>query len=140
WIEQSRGIMAGVLEVATENIFFKLRQRKAGREGQYQKTGTEKAEFIVRENELQFIVNLSDYLDTGLFLDHRMTRRMVMNQAAGKRVLNLFAYTGSFSVYAAAGGATQVTTVDLSNTYTQWARRNMKVNGFEEETKYQFIT
>lgn len=140
WMEQSSQVMAAVLEVTTENIFIKLRQRKAGREGQYQKTGDEKAEFIVQENGLNFIVNLSDYLDTGLFLDHRITRKMVMEEAAGKRVLNLFAYTGSFSVYAAAGGAAQVTTVDLSNTYINWAKRNLQANGFEHKAKCEFIT
>ena len=80
---------------------------------------------------MKFIVNLSDYLDTGLFLDHRNTRKMVQEESAGKRVLNLFAYTGSFSVYAAAGGASKVSTVDLSKTYLNWADRNMKLNGFE---------
>ena len=73
-------------------------------------------------------MNLSDYLDTGLFLDHRITRAMVRDAAAGKRFLNLFGYTGSFTVYAAAGGATSTTTVDLSNTYLEWAQRNMTLN------------
>jgi Predicted SAM-dependent methyltransferases len=123
WVKESMKVMSEIIGIPLESIFIKLRQRKPGREGQYQKTGNTKNEFVVRENNLQFIINLSDYLDTGLFLDHRITRKMVMEQAHGKRVLNLFAYTGSFSVYAAAGGATQVTTVDLSNTYTHWARR-----------------
>ena len=82
------------------------------------------------EGGLQFEVNLSDYLDTGLFLDHRITRGMVRDLAAGKRFLNLFAYTGSFSVYAAAGGAASTVSVDLSNTYLDWAQRNMAQNGF----------
>ncbi len=84
-------------------------------------------------------MNLADYLDTGLFLDHRTTRKMVQDQSAGKRVLNLFAYTGSFSVYAAAGNAAQVTTVDLSNTYINWARRNIELNGFTDADRYLFI-
>jgi 23S rRNA (cytosine1962-C5)-methyltransferase len=93
----------------------------------------------VTENGLKFLVNLSDYLDTGLFLDHRITRQRVREESAGKNVLNLFAYTGSFSVYAAAGGAAEVVTVDLSNTYLEWARRNMDLNGFHDETRYQFV-
>jgi 23S rRNA (cytosine1962-C5)-methyltransferase len=84
--------------------------------------------FQVRENGLAFIVNLSDYVDTGLFLDHRINRELVRASAANKNVLNLFAYTGSFSVYAAAGGALKVTTVDLSNTYLNWAKENFKAN------------
>ena len=85
----------------------------------------------VHENGLTFLVNLDDYLDTGLFLDHRPTRLLVRERSAGKRVLNLFAYTGSFSVYAAAAGAEHVTTVDLSNTYLDWARENFKANGLD---------
>jgi len=85
----------------------------------------------VQEGGLQFLVNLTDYLDTGLFLDHRPTRAMVREQSRGKDVLNLFAYTGSFSVYAAAGGARSVTTVDLSNTYLDWARDNFRLNGLD---------
>jgi len=139
WVKESMKVMSEIIGIPLESIFIKLRQRKPGREGQYQKTGNTKNEFVVRENNLQFIINLSDYLDTGLFLDHRITRKMVMEQAHGKRVLNLFAYTGSFSVYAAAGGATQVTTVDLSNTYTHWARRNMQLNHFNEGDKYAFV-
>jgi 23S rRNA (cytosine1962-C5)-methyltransferase len=127
------------LLVSKENIFLKLRQRKPGRLGQYQKYDEIKHEFIIEENQLKFIVNLSDYLDTGLFLDHRNTRQMVKGQAAGKKVLNLFAYTGSFSVYAAAGGAEEVVTVDLSNTYLKWAQRNMQCNGFTDRAKYLFL-
>lgn len=139
WMDQSTRVMAEVLAVDPGNIFTKLRQRKAGREGQYQKTAETKSEFFVEENGLKFIVNLADYLDTGLFLDHRTTRKMVLEQSSGKRVLNLFAYTGSFSVYGAAGGAAQVTTVDLSNTYINWSKRNMDLNGFTDEGKYRFI-
>ncbi len=131
WMKKSLEVIAEVVQIPVENIFTKLRQRKAGRQGQYQKTDSVQSEFIVQENGLKFMVNLSDYLDTGLFLDHRITRKMVKEESAGKRVLNLFAYTGSFSVYAAAGGASKVTTVDLSKTYLNWADRNMKLNGFE---------
>jgi 23S rRNA (cytosine1962-C5)-methyltransferase len=139
WMEKSIAIICEVLKIKSENIFLKLRQRKPGRLGQYQKTGERKNEFIVEENELKFIVNLSDYLDTGLFLDHRVTREKVKSEVKGKKVLNLFAYTGSFSVYAAAGDATEVVTVDLSKTYLDWAKRNMQLNGFDDDEKYKFI-
>ncbi|HYE56146.1 MAG TPA: class I SAM-dependent methyltransferase, partial [Chitinophagaceae bacterium] len=139
WLEESLQVMQEVLAITAENVFIKQRQRKQGRHGQYEKTGTEKNEFTVTENGLKFRVNLSDYLDTGLFLDHRITRQMVREQSEGKRVLNLFCYTGSFSVYAAAGGASLVTSVDLSKTYLQWADDNMRLNGFANTAKYQFI-
>lgn len=139
WMYKSLNIMNEVLPVTKEDIFLKLRQRKPGRTGQYQKLDEKKSEFVVGENGLKFIVNLADYLDTGLFLDHRITRQMVKEQSAGKKVLNLFAYTGSFSVYAAAGAAEEVVTVDLSKTYLSWAERNMKENGFENTRKYQFV-
>ena len=88
--------------------------------------------FSVDEGGLNFLVNLSDYLDTGLFLDHRMTRDYVRRESDGCRMLNLFAYTGAFTVYAADGGALETTTVDLSNTYLEWARANMKLNDFDD--------
>src|SRR5687768_17059991 len=119
WLTKSIKIITTILGVDTENIFFKLRQRKQGRGGQYQKQEERKAEFVVEENGLNFIVNLSDYLDTDLFLDHRITRQLVRDSSKGNKVLNLFAYTGSFSVYAGAGGASEVVTVDLSKTYIE---------------------
>lgn len=128
WMEACRKIMAAVLEIAPENIFVKLRQRKENRLGQYQKLDARQSTFIVTENGLRFLVNLSDYLDTGLFLDHRITRQMVREGADQKRVLNLFCYTGSFSVYAASGGAREIVSVDLSKTYLEWAEKNMALN------------
>lgn len=139
WMEQSLAVMSEVLSVGKDNIFLKLRQRKPGRLGQYQKYDEVQHEFIVEENGLKFIVNLTDYLDTGLFLDHRITRQMVKEKSAGKKVLNLFAYTGSFSVYAAAGGASEVVTVDLSKTYLNWAEKNVNLNHFTSGTKQVFI-
>ena len=144
WMEKSLEVVTEVLGVAKENIFLKLRQRKPGRLGQYQKYGEVQHDpiaigFEVEENGLKFIVNLSDYLDTGLFLDHRITRQMVRERSANKKVLNLFAYTGSFSVYAAAGGADEVITVDLSKTYLTWAERNLQLNGFSDTSKYKII-
>jgi 23S rRNA (cytosine1962-C5)-methyltransferase len=139
WIENSIAVVSEVLTVSKENIFLKLRQRKPGRLGQYQKFDKVKHEFVIEENQLKFIVNLSDYLDTGLFLDHRITRQMLKEHCKGKKVLNLFAYTGSFSVYAAAGGAVEVVTVDLSNTYLNWAKKNMELNGFIDQEKYKYL-
>ncbi len=142
WAARCRKITGEVLGIPEDNIFTKLRQRKPGRLGQYQRIDTRTHEFVVNENKLKFIVNLSDYLDTGLFLDHRDTRKMAGTLSRDKDVLNLFAYTGSFSVYATAGGARSVTTIDLSNTYVQWARRNMALNGFDDqpgENRYAFI-
>lgn len=139
WMENSLQVAGEVLGVGKEHIFLKLRQRKPGRLGQYQKLDAVQHEFEVEESGLRFIVNLSDYLDTGLFLDHRVTRQQVRGLAAGKRVLNLFAYTGSFSVYAAAGAASEVVTVDLSKTYLSWAERNMALNGFADPDKYRTV-
>lgn len=139
WIEKSIDVVCEIVKAKKENIFLKLRQKKPGRLGQYQKLGQVRSEFMVGENGLNFIVNLSDYLDTGLFLDHRTTRLKVRAEAKDKRVLNLFAYTGSFSVYAASGDATEVVTVDLSKTYLNWAKRNMELNSFTDLPKYKFI-
>lgn len=139
WMEQVIEVVTEILGVIKENVFLKLRQRKPGRLGQYQKIDKTQHEFTVDENGLQFIVNLSDYLDTGLFLDHRITRQMLREESKEKRVLNLFAYTGSFSVYAAAGGAIRVVTVDLSKTYLQWAERNFNLNGFPANESNVFI-
>ncbi len=98
----------------------------------------EKEFLTVQESGLNFIVNLADYVDTGLFLDHRITRQMVREESAGKRVLNLFCYTGSFSVYAACGGAASVTSVDLSKTYFQWAEDNFTANEIDK-TRHHFV-
>src|SRR5687768_15588419 len=133
WWKESSSVMTDVLGIESHNIFLKLRQRKEGRLGQYQKLDERKNEFIVNEDGLKFIVNLTDYLDTGLFLDHRITRQMIREVAKNKNVLNLFCYTGSFSVYAAAGGASAITSIDLSKTYLDWADRNMRLNFLEYE-------
>jgi len=139
WLQACKETIAKVLEMSVDNIFMKVRQRKAGRQGQYEKFGEEKVERIVPEGGLNFIINLTDYLDTGLFLDHRITRNIVRGECKGKRVLNLFCYTGSFSVYAAHGGAASVTSVDLSKTYINWAKRNMQFNKLYNEDKHEFV-
>src|SRR4051812_39250611 len=139
WLDESIGLITSVTGVEHEKIFMRQRQRKAGRQGQYEKIDSSGNEFVVTENNLKFKVNLSDYLDTGLFLDHRLTREMVKKESTGKKVLNLFCYTGSFSVYAAAGHADEVLSVDLSNTYLKWAQENMKLNGYNDERRYKYI-
>lgn len=120
-----------------EQIHLKRRERQKGRE-QYEKTGKNGEDFTVSENGRRFWVNLDKYLDTGLFLDHRNTRRKVGEIAEGKRFLNLFSYTGSFTVYAATGGAISSETVDLSNTYLDWARRNFALNSISE-TQHRIV-
>ncbi len=131
WLGLMAAAASEALSVDPHRIYLKTRKRMKGL-SQYGRQGEESAETIIREAGLRFRVNFSDYLDTGLFLDHRPARSVVRAIAARKRVLNLFSYTGSFSVYAAAGGAAAVTSVDLSNTYLAWARENFKLNGFHE--------
>ncbi len=138
WLTDSLEVVQHVLEKTPDQIHLKERKRKESRQDQYQKTDNQKSFFEVTEGGLKFLVNLTDYLDTGLFIDHRITREMVRKEAKGKKVLNLFCYTGSFSVYAAAGEASQVLSVDLSNTYLDWAKRNMELNGFKGPA-YDFL-
>lgn len=116
--------------ISRAKIHVKQRQKQTGNE-QYTKVAEEQELLTVREGGLKFLVNLSDYLDTGLFLDHRWTRAYVRELSGGLKVLNLFAYTGSFSVYAAQGGAFETTTIDLNQNYLDWARKNMELNGFD---------
>lgn len=138
WLDGCLELISKVLEIPLDHIFVKQRQRKQNRQAQYEKLSFESQEMIVHEAGLKFKVNLSDYLDTGLFLDHRITRGMVREEAKDKKVLNLFCYTGSFSVYAAAGGAAQVTSTDLSKTYLSWAEENMRLNDIDV-SKHEFV-
>ena len=121
-----------VLGVRPDHVFSKVRRRDKGG-SQYRDSGRRSYVTQVREDGYLFEVDLVGYLDTGLFLDHRLTRELVGKKAEGKRFLNLFAYTGSASVHAAGGGAKSTATVDLSQTYLDWAARNMAANGFEGE-------
>lgn len=139
WLKGALLVMEDVMGIPQEKIHLKIRRSIKQRQEQYGKTGEKEETFEVIENEHKFIINLSDYLDTGLFLDHRITRKMVQEQSNGKHVLNLFAYTGSFSVYAAAGGADRVMTMDLSNKYLDWSKQNMELNGFKDNSKYLYI-
>ncbi|WP_133406653.1 bifunctional 23S rRNA (guanine(2069)-N(7))-methyltransferase RlmK/23S rRNA (guanine(2445)-N(2))-methyltransferase RlmL [Parashewanella tropica] len=120
-------VLPHIVDVHPDKIVVKTRERQKGT-NQYNKLQKEKVELTTLEYGAQFKLNLSGYLDTGLFLDHRLTRKFVGEQSKDKRVLNLFAYTGSASVHAALGGAQSVTTVDMSNTYLNWAKDNFALN------------
>ena len=127
-----------VLEIPRERIAVKTRRR--GKGGEKYGRFDERHEFMeVEEGGLKFEVNLWDYLDTGLFLDHRPLRARIREMSRGKRFLNLFCYTGSVSVYAAAGGARETTSVDLSQTYLDWASRNLALNGFLDERDHRLV-
>ena len=135
-IEALAAVMA-VLEVPAERIRLKVRRRNRGQQ-QYEKASETGCFYSVVESGLKFWVNFDDYIDTGIFLDHRPIRSFIRERALGKRFLNLFSYTGSASVYAAAGGASQTTSVDMSKTYLDWAKRNFEVNGFSDQDKHAF--
>jgi 23S rRNA (cytosine1962-C5)-methyltransferase len=120
-------VIKEVLGIAPESQFFKLREKQKGNE-QYRPLDPTSNEFFpINEGSLKFLVNLERYLDTGLFLDHRPLRQFLLQNSQGKKVLNLFSYTGSLSVAAALGGGT-VTTMDMSNTYLEWAYENFLLN------------
>jgi 23S rRNA (cytosine1962-C5)-methyltransferase len=138
WWEECKKILTEITSVNENEIYLRTRQRKENRKDQYQKLDEKRNEFLVKESGLSFIVNLSDYLDTGLFLDHRITRLMVKELAKERSVLNLFCYTGSFSVYALAGGAKEVVSVDLSKTYLEWTERNVELN-FPGNANHQVV-
>ena len=138
WLDRMIEAAAAELGVPPERTFLKTRRRQRGG-GQYEKVDERRALVTVREGGLAFECNLSDYVDTGLFLDHRITRALVRDEAAGKRFLNLFCYTGSFSVYAAAGGAATTTSVDLSNTYLDWTRTNLARNAFTDAGRHRTV-
>ncbi len=131
-LEEILEVVPGVLGVKPGDVFLKHRHRQRG-EKRYARLSDEAQEHPVQEAGYRFLVNFSDYLDTGLFLDHRPTRRLIGERARGRRFLNLFAYTATATVYAAGGGAAATTSVDLSNTYLAWAARNLALNGFEGE-------
>ena len=141
WLEETKKIIENMTQVPIEKMFLRVRKRMSHREGQYEKAEEVIASKIitVQENGHQFLVNLTDYLDTGLFLDHRITRQIVAEQAPQKNVLNLFSYTSSFSVYCAAAGARSVTSVDLSKTYLQWSQDNFALNKLINPSSYHFI-
>ena len=134
--------VANALEISPGNVHFKQRRTRPAKPGvaksgtgpkpvgvaRYERLSRTEERLIVREGKLRFLVNLDDYIDTGLFADHRETRALVSAESAGARFLNLFAYTGSFTCAAAMGGAARTTTVDVSASYLDWAKDNLALN------------
>ncbi|MDE3252918.1 MAG: class I SAM-dependent methyltransferase [Bacteroidota bacterium] len=139
WLQECIPVISEITGVPETQIFVRQRKKMSHRDEQYEKIAAKQEYITVLESGLKFLVNLSDYLDTGLFLDHRITRQLIREQVKDKRVLNLFCYTGSFSVYAAAAGAASVTSVDLSKTYLGWAEDNFAINRLKDPQRYHFI-
>ena len=140
-VDAEAEILAG-LNIPRERLHIKYRGRQRSEDGgrdQYERFDSRGAIKVVCEHGLRFEVNLSDYLDVGLFLDHRPTRLSVQQRAAGKRVLNLFSYTGAFSVHARAGGAVRTKTVDMSKTYLDWYVRNLALNDFAPNADHEVV-
>lgn len=136
-LQEALTVIAQELNLSPANIFLKVRRPQKGLQ-QYQKHNNTEQFYEVHESKAIFLLNLTDYLDTGLFLDHRLTRQMISELAAGQHFLNLFGYTGTATVHAALGGASSTTTVDLSKNYLAWARRNLARNGLSEH-RHQLI-
>lgn len=139
WIDAVCASILSALDIEREHLFLKTRGRQRGL-SQYEKTDSQQNIQTVNECGLQFEINLSDYLDIGLFLDHRPLRQTVRENIAGKDFLNLFCYTGSFTVYAASAGAASTCSIDLSNTYLEWLQRNLRLNDIDTaNSKHQCI-
>jgi 23S rRNA (guanine2069-N7)-methyltransferase len=135
WLPAMAEAVANALEVPQERVH--LKKRRAGE--QYPRLARRNQRIPVREGDLRFLVNLDDYIDTGLFADHRETRARVRAEARGQRFLNLFAYTGSFTCAAALGGAVETTSVDASQTYLDWARDNLAENGLADRPAHALV-
>ena len=136
-VQEVLKVLPGVLEVPTDKVVLKQRKRQQGMQ-QYEKQNAREEFTEVLEGGCRILVNLRDYLDTGLFLDHRPVRLQIQQQASGKDVLNLFSYTATASLHAAKGGARSTTSVDMSATYLNWGRKNFALNGFAE-TRHEFV-
>lgn len=143
-LSASVGDIAAILGAPEDKIVFRQRERQRGL-SQYEKSDGPPVIDVISENELRFEINLTQYLDVGLFIDHRKTRAVVKDYAKDLRCLNLFCYTGSVSVAMAAAGAAQVDSIDMSRTYLDWARRNFQLNGLDglgdqgRQARYGFI-
>ena len=129
--------LKSVFGISDYDIFWKVRKKRTLLE-QYEKMSGSRDFFLGKENGMSFYINLKDYIDTGLFLDHRPAREIAASMSEGRTVLNLYSYTGSFSVYCAKAGAKSTLSVDMSNTYTEWASENMKLNAFDSKD-HQFV-
>jgi 23S rRNA (cytosine1962-C5)-methyltransferase len=130
YLETLAAAVAAALAIAPANVHLRRRRTRPGEAGEprYERLADVGTRIEVRERDLRFLVNLDDYLDTGLFADHRETRARVRAESAGKSFLNLFCYTGSFTAYAVAGEALSSDSVDTSGVYLEWARENLKLN------------
>ena len=139
WLDTMAQTAADVLGIPKAQIVKKMRKHQKG-QNQYEKNEQDDYAItgLTQEQGQIFKIDLTSYLDTGLFFDHRPLRSTIRDTAGKKSVLNLFCYTGSFSVYAAEGNAKKVESVDMSNTYLNWAKDNMKSNGFDDKNKYIF--
>ena len=147
WLNAMQKAAGEVLGIEESHIIKKMRKHQKGA-NQYEKKDIKSSDdnTYFSDSDFQFVqeqgqifkINLSSYLDNGLFFDHRPLRTIIRDTSSKKRVLNLFCYTGSFSVYAAQGNAAYVESVDLSNTYLDWAKQNMQNNGFSDKQKYVF--
>ncbi len=135
WLGMVGRAVAERLGVAETKLHLKKRRTRPVKGIRYDRQGSANTRISVQERALRFWINLDDYIDTGLFLDHRDTREMVGQQCQGRSMLNLFSYTGSFSCYAADGGALRTLSIDQSSTYSDWALDNLKLNGFETGPK-----
>lgn len=129
WLPQMAAATAGALNIPLERVHMKQRRTKTEEGPRYRKLSSKGARFQVQERNLKFWVNLDDFLDTGLYSDHRDTRVIIKDLAEGKDFLNLYAYTGTFTCAAALGGAKTTVTVDRSETYQEWTRDNLELNG-----------
>ncbi len=136
-LRDALAVMPEVFDVPQKQLSLKIRRRQKG-STQYEKQGTDGGFHEISEGNARFLVNFKDYLDTGLFLDHRPIRQWISENANGKQFLNLFAYTGTVTVHAALGGATTSTTVDMSKTYLDWAKNNFELNKLNLE-KHQLV-
>ncbi len=135
--EEAISVLPEVMNLKAEAIYWRTRRQQKGA-SQYESLGDQGERVVVEEGGLKFLVNFTDYLDTGLFLDHRLTRARIRDAARGRRFLNLFCYTGAATVYAAAGGAAATTSIDMSRTYLDWARRNLEINSLRGEA-HRFV-
>ena len=137
WLDAAVAAASEVLDTPGERIHVKTRRKQKGAD-QYGRIDDARKEVVVQEGGLKFLVNFDDYLDVGLFLDHRPLREMVRRDATGRRVLNLFCYTGAITAFAAAGGACSTVSVDLSRNYLDWAKRNLELNE-QSDGEHEFV-
>ncbi|MBM4389070.1 MAG: class I SAM-dependent methyltransferase, partial [Deltaproteobacteria bacterium] len=129
WLPAMAEFVAKALGIQVENVHIKRRRTAAGDEPRYRRLGRKGQGMVVRERDMRFRVNLTDFIDTGLFPDHRNTREIVRRESKDRDFLNLFCYSGAFTCYAASGGARATVSVDRSETAVKWARDNLDLNG-----------